>query len=589
MFLINRLFEPLFGNLYRIRFDIQHLGGIEASKENKIMRPENRIFFDRRAVLREKLKVNPRFTDKFICRKCDIRVLLVADSFLYFNDEDFGLSDLVSILESTNHPSAKVTVTRAHRGNPGSARLNGADRNFKFTSQALKNIDVVMLMAASRNSGRFTSSELKALAKFMNNGGGVFATGDHDSLGRAMGGDLMRVRSMRKWFYPNPGPFGEPVAPDGGSADRHDTNRPGHNGAFSFDDQSDDIPQTIIPIYQTVSQFGFNQVREPHPLLCASDGVIKVLPDHPHEGECMVPTEHDRQFTYAGSKFKEYPTLPNGDKLLPVIVAKARMRAGAEVPPNKPPIAGGTFNVISAYDGHVVKVGRVTCDATWHHFININLTGADSAPANDPKSMGFLASASGEQAFEKIKAYFRNIPIWLAPPKLQACMRNRRIWNIIRKPYFYEEFEIAHISRVKLSVRELADIGGFIRKYPELDASKCQTRRWVIDLLVPELIEKVPDFACLLDPCLRPPGAQPDPVPFIDPGLVLDLTLGQIAVTMVTEAVKLEENGVQAALNDSALAKMTRKSVIDALKHVSDDMDLRVKRARKILPQIKAL
>ena len=70
---------------------------------------------------------------------------------------------------------------------------------------------------------------------------------------------------MRKWYFPDPGLNGEPVAPPVGvpgmeenqdqgqdSSTRHDTLRAGDDLKYQFDDQSDDIPQQIIPkMYQT--------------------------------------------------------------------------------------------------------------------------------------------------------------------------------------------------------------------------------------------------------------------------------------------------------------------------------------------------
>ena len=349
------------------------------------MRNENLLLFNRRLELRERLNINPAIIDILRCRKCDIRILLVTDSFLYFSDENFGLSDFVNILETTVHASANLIVSRAHRGDPGNERLNGADKDFIFSDGSLSNIDVVFMFAAGRGSPLLSPPELKALATFMDSGGGVFATGDHDWLGRAMCGDLIRVRSMRKWFYPSAGPFGEPVAPDGNNAERHDTNRPGSDGSFSFNDQSDDIPQTISPVYENVSIFA----KEPHPILCGNNGVLKYLPDHPHEGECIVPWEVDRIFTYDSEDFEEYRVDVNGMRPLPKVIATATMLPGAETS-TKPPIAGGTFGVMSAYDGHLVEVGRVHCDATWHHFININLTGDDGVSVRTLNPWAFL-------------------------------------------------------------------------------------------------------------------------------------------------------------------------------------------------------
>jgi hypothetical protein len=43
--------------------------------------------------------------------------------------------------------------------------------------------------------------------------------------------------------------------------------------------------------------------------------------------------------------------------------------------------------------------------------------------------VGFPFSATGQGAFEDIKAYFRNIGVWLAPPAKQLCMLVRILWT----------------------------------------------------------------------------------------------------------------------------------------------------------------
>lgn len=554
---------------------------------------ENQALFNRRLDIREKLKINPDILDKLICKKCNIRALVVTDSFLYFNDENFGLSDFISILETTTHPSAKLIVSKAHREDPGTERLNGADKNFKFTSNSLANIDVVFMFAAGRGSPSplLSAAELKALATFMDQGGGVFATGDHDSLGRAMCGDLMRVRSMRKWFWPGSGPFGEPAAPDGTSAERHDTNRPGHNSSFSFDDQSDDIPQQINPIYEAVKFSGFGVIKEPHPILCGTNGVIKHIPDHPHEGECIVPWELDRNFNYNGSSFEEYPLDSNGQRPLPKIIATASMLPGAEVPGSgKPPISGGIFGVMSSYDGHLADVGRVHCDATWHHFININLTGTDNVSNANPKSMGFLASESGEAYFEEIKNYFRNIATWLAPKTKQNCMRNRWLWNLVRQPAFQENFGHKLIENNKLSIKEAALIGQQIVAFPALNLSRCQIRRWELELIIPELRKPLPDLACLLDPCIpNPDPVGPDPLPFIDPDIFVKSAVGNLAFEMLKESNKLDIKNALQAPGSEQMEVLAKNASKETLKLIGNELEDASKKISIMTPLLKRL
>src|SRR6185436_12595942 len=106
-----------------------------------------------------------------------------------------------------------------HRGTDSNADL----QNFRFDAQDLSSYDQIWMFAVQRSDGLLlTDNELKVIAQFMDGGGGVFATGDHEDLGVAMCGRIPRVRSMRKWHWPDPGPNGEPVAPRTDGPDRHD-------------------------------------------------------------------------------------------------------------------------------------------------------------------------------------------------------------------------------------------------------------------------------------------------------------------------------------------------------------------------------
>jgi hypothetical protein len=371
---------------------------------------------------------------------CRLRILIVADSFIYFNDDDFGLSEVVATLRGMSSFAYPVTVDLAHRSNPGVARLAGGTPNFTFSDASLANYHQIWIIAAARNSSPIDDGQRKAIRKFMDNGGGVFATGDHEDLGAAMGGYIPRVRSMRRWFFPGPGPDGEPVAPHGSNATRHDTNREGHDAGWSFNDQSDDVPQEIIPHF-----FGGGLITSVHPVLCTKNGPIRVLPDHPHEGRCEVPGNLGGNYTIGTDSFREYPDGPDGQPLAPQVIATATMIAGAAAPEfGKPPIPGGTFGVIGAWDGHRAgDFGRVVVDATWHHFINVNLIGdRDLGPPSlaVPKSMGFLHTPAGVAHYEQIKAYFRNIAEWLTPKSRRRCLIRRHIWAATHKGWFLEEF-----------------------------------------------------------------------------------------------------------------------------------------------------
>src|SRR6201999_707406 len=75
-----------------------------------------------------------------------------------------------------------------------------------------------------------------------------------------------------------------------------------------FDDQSDDVPQRITPrLYSSWPWNPFFYRAHPHPVLCGPRGVIRVLPDHPHEGECYEPADLSATFTFDGHHVVEYP------------------------------------------------------------------------------------------------------------------------------------------------------------------------------------------------------------------------------------------------------------------------------------------
>jgi hypothetical protein len=509
------------------------------------------------------------FAEQFarLYRRCSIDVLVVADGQLYFNDEDFGLSDFLGII-GEDPVRASVRITTAHRGNPGAARLNGAKPNFVFSDASLAGFEQVWLFAFDP-AGKLSPDEVSAVTRFMQAGKGVFATGDHENLGLAMCGEIPRVRSMRKWYWPGPGPLGEPRAPDGSTASRHDTNRPGRNGAFSFDDQSDAIPQPITPTMYSV-MLGINIVeRYPHPLLCGPHGPIRVLPDHPHEGECIVPPVLDRVLDVGppGNRMSvtEFPLDSAGHRVVPDVIATSRMLPGASVPgvpgkdDGKPPIPGGSFGAIGTYDGHRAGVGRIVVDATWHHFININLTGTPTG-SDAEKKLGFLHAATLpaghpervriERDYAQIRAYFQNIVMWLAPPTTQQCLAHQSL-RYVAKSYPLVE-ELANVRDKRLTFDDHVQIGA--SGYTALAAltRPCASIRILIDLRPPRLLKVFP-----IDPWH--PVPHPEPPPLLLDTRALELAnLGAVLVELHQLDDGADGGPSQTALEQALTAGLAR-------------------------------
>ena len=383
--------------------------------------------------------------DRYYWHPCTIRILMLTDTvFGGYNNEDFHLGELIHILKTNVPYYVNYKITKAHRDNVTTV---GADiTQFRFDNSNHFNPDdydeIWMFGIQGGNNINLSAKEQRIVAEFMErhdknerpNGGGVFCTGDHEHLGTPLSVGIPRVRNMRKWYYGSAftTPYGEPKAPPGDGPDRHDTLVEGHDSGYQFDDQSDDIPQKIQPRFyysRANSPFIFTWNKYPHPLLCGPHGVIDVMPDHAHEGECYEPSDLNRSFTYDGETFVEYPTAPNGHKPRPQVIAwsnEVGPRTAADVKGN---LNLKKFGSICAYNGHEAEIGRVVVDATWHHFFNINLKG-ELFNSDPVKAGGFKGSASpqAQKDYDQIKAYFRNIAIWLAPQSKQRCMLTRTLW-----------------------------------------------------------------------------------------------------------------------------------------------------------------
>jgi hypothetical protein len=353
-------------------------------------------------------------------RRGRIDILVVTDGIVSFgpehdprnlNEDHFGMSHLIGVLEQVGH------VTKAHR-NTDPLTAPHVLEGFHFDEHDLSAYDQIWLLGY--NTGQLPPSEQAAIARFMNRGGGVFATGDHGSLGSALAGTLPRVRSMRHWSSPPP-----PLGPT-----RVDTTRPDVNNVVVFENQSDDIPQQLRLKWYEWSHSRWTREVYPHPLLCSRAGPITEFPDHMHEGEVVVPSTLTEQMNLPNlDRFDEYPADADGVRVSPEIVAWGWTtgRADPEVMHTIHTGDPGTANqrwtgTIGAYDGHRVGVGRVVVHSTWHHFFDINLIGDNAANRpgfTDPRAplwrQGFLASANGQRVLSQIDQYYRKVVLWLSP------------------------------------------------------------------------------------------------------------------------------------------------------------------------------
>lgn len=419
----------------------------------------------------------PELTNVFMLEPCEIGILMVTDRSGGFADQDFSLRELIDVLTTSIGGYARPVISTAHRD----FTLESDFDKFRFDEHNLSNYDQIWLFGVERTINPLSQSELRALATFMDAGGGVFATGDHEDLGLAMCGSVPRVRSMRRWHWPNPGPLGEPAAPNGDGPDRLDTMVRREDFTLTGLSQSDYVPQPIQPKMYTRRVNAF-EISYPHPVLCGPNGPIRVMPDHPHEGECYETTDRNRTLRFDGQDFVEYPNPPGALRPLPEVIAFSTHGSRREGD-HKGVLNPKTFGGIAVYDGHKAEVGRVLVDSTWHHFFNMNLIGRNGALS--PSDEGFKYNAEGLAAYEEIKAYFRNIVIYLAPPGCQARMRFLAAYWARWNNQISTEFRPYHLNELNDRDRifEFRRLGELAKDLYGQYASRCQSMIWAWDWL----------------------------------------------------------------------------------------------------------
>lgn len=384
-----------------------------------------------------------------------VRILMYADSSVRFSGGQFlGLQYVYNLLKSRAYYYVDFSIDFAHRdGTDSTATIPGA--------QTLVSLDIVnkydeVWFFGANSTPNLSPAEVTLLDQFMAapKFGGVLVTGDHADLGKGIAGQITRAGVMR--LYPAP-----PASPPVWNTTVEDGPDPG--STFDFNDQSDDLPQTIrYKRYPLSSLVAFRRNYRPHPVLCSPNGPIDVFPDHQHEGEAIAPVP--------AAADPHWPTKA-GHQEQPEVIAWGRI---------KDPDAskhGQEIGLVSAYNGHNVDVGRILADSTWHHWFDINLTGI--APTPSPYA-GFDATPAGKAALKKIDTYFLNCGVWLAPPDRQEEMRHAAWWSIL---WTDQIIELSPKAPLWYYGEQAIDALG--RR-----ASRCTVSEWILDW--PIFKEKIP-------------------------------------------------------------------------------------------------
>lgn len=274
------------------------------------------------------------------------------------------------------------------------------------------------------DSAALGDGEARVLAEWMDRGGGLFATGDHNNLGASVCHRIPRVRTMRKWRIADGVPSME-------GPRRHQTLQ-GFPG--NANDEFDSRLQPLDLVYtRSVSFWPFFYEDHPHPIMAAGTGPIDHFPDHMHEGEIVPDAEvlMDRPLGIPGYSRPEYP------RAVPEILARRFGVESFEWRPRPLIIAYGQttnrtffsptpwglpsswskrFGIVGVYDGEPANIGRVVCDSTWHHWLSMNVA---------------RLAASDSQDWKKMQRYYRNIAKWLTRFPRRQRMLTASVWNVL--------------------------------------------------------------------------------------------------------------------------------------------------------------
>jgi hypothetical protein len=390
-------------------------------------------------------------------RRPRVKILIVTDGSGSFDSNmNFGLGRMIQEMNSDPWWWVQFEMITAHRRTGTPFASTATYQDFRFNTPPvgvnLNDFDQIWLFGVER-SGAFPlqPAEITVLTNYMNSGRGVFATGDHEDLGASLCGDLPRINKMRKWR--TGGPAGTP--PPVGGTNRHDTCREGLTPGYQFDDQEDNVPQEIIPkhYYNPWGYPFFRRRWRPHPVLCGRNGIINVLPDHMHEGWIVAPDA-----AAIAANPSEWPGGVGSEVIADATVIAHTNTDGSGY------VSGKRFGVLGAYDGHPQGVGRIVVDATWHHWFNINLRGFDTSSSH----------------YDKIRNYFWNVGLWLAPPAKQTAMFNAAVYGLVWLQPFNELS-----SKVDLIHLGFSGIDAIGRR-----ASQCVATDWIIEYLPLKLREQ---------------------------------------------------------------------------------------------------
>ncbi|MGH9929883.1 MAG: hypothetical protein ACREA9_11760, partial [Pyrinomonadaceae bacterium] len=354
-----------------------------------------------------------------------IRILIYTDlADISDNIGFFGLTDVVRFIKYkwSRFINFEIDIKNRHfdyvNNRPG---INGATLLTKTLLRPYHELWVFGFEQANRRTqplNELVKDEINALRAWMQFGG-VLITGDHSNpfnknpaameeskdylnLGRAVGRRIPRAGDLRKWKGPPTGFY------EGDLNKRENYNTQEGTDPSRLDDivlELDNLPQTLrlVPAGSIHRLFWW----------CYDPTTKKVIPiskfpDHIHEGRLII----DRLG----------PDWPKGSTK-PKVVAQGRDKRFTH--------EQRYYDLVVAFDGDSMGVGRIVADSSFHHYLNINLL---TMPSRDT-----LGNPIAGTDLDQIGQYYANLAYWLAPKRLREKLGLSLFFRAAGHPAVIEE------------------------------------------------------------------------------------------------------------------------------------------------------
>ncbi len=352
-------------------------------------------------------------------------ILVVTDLPGGFADHtDLSLCELVGALRRGRPGCLAPVVVTAHVGDHRSAELRRFDFADPVRGLSRVRYDVLIVVGAVAD-GELPVEQRDAVARFMNDGGGVFATGDVGGAGARLCGDLPRVRALRAWR--------------------------GRGRCGAVPPSFRPHPQRLYPSWSTVAG-GRGQV---HPILqCRSGAPVEHLPTPPWDAGCVVPEWLEGRWRFAdGVEVAEWP---HADRVRPEVVALT-VAHGAWHEGVHPPVPPRPRPALVAWDGQRAGVGRVVVGATWHHLVDLHIDGGA-----DPDRGGLRVHGVDTTELVRLREHWHSLVAWLLPADRRRALHWVPLYRALVRYPLAEELVLPLPPYTALEARLLVGAGAEI-------------------------------------------------------------------------------------------------------------------------------